>query len=252
MEKALIFNIQKFSLNDGPGIRTVVFFKGCPLRCRWCSNPESQRKDSDTSLLDTRFDAREMTVDDVYDICMKDLDFYLESGGGVTASGGEVTMQAEFAANLFGKLHAAGVNTAIESSAFCGKEKIRTLVSCTDYMFFDIKHWDDEKHKAGTGVSNERIVGNIREAVSSGGNVLLRIPVIPGYNNDESDAAEFSALIRHVGLSRVQLLPFHQFGESKYGKLGMEYVFKDMPALHDEDLQGLIKVFAENGIEAYI
>lgn len=252
MEKACIFNIQKFSLNDGPGIRTVVFFKGCPLRCAWCSNPESQRVESDTSLLSTRFDARVMTVKEVYDICMQDIDFYLESGGGVTASGGEATMHPGFVCELFTMLHESGVSTAIESSAFCSEDALEAVLKCTDYPHFDLKHWDDGRHIEGTGVSNGIILRNIKKAVSLGGNVLLRIPVIPGFNSSEEDAAGFSGRIRELGLSKVQLLPFHQFGESKYEKLGMDYKYSDTPALHQEDLTGMIRVFADNGIEAYI
>lgn len=252
MNKACIFNIQKFSLNDGPGIRTVVFFKGCPLRCAWCSNPESQRMESDTSVLSTRFDAREMSVDEVYDICMQDLDFYLESGGGVTAGGGEASLQADFVSALFRRLREAGVSTAIESCAYCSGEALEKILGCTDYLHFDLKHWDDARHIEGTGVSNARIIRNIKKAVASGGNVLLRIPVIPGFNDREGDADGFSDCIADIGLKRVQLLPFHQFGEDKYEKLGMDYRYKDVPALHREDLEQMIETFGKNGIEAYL
>lgn len=229
-----------------------MFFKGCPLRCAWCSNPESQRMESDTSLLSTRFDAREMSVEEVYDICMQDADFYLESGGGVTASGGEVSLQADFVAELFSRLHGAGINTAVESSAYCSEAALETLLGCTDYLHFDLKHWDDAMHLEGTGVSNIPVIRNIRKAVSSGGNVLLRIPVIPGFNDRDGDAEGFSRTICGLGLSRVQLLPFHQFGENKYEKLGLPYLYKDVPALHQEDLKAMIELFSQNGIEAYI
>ena len=252
MMKAHIFNIQKFSLNDGPGIRTVVFFKGCPLRCRWCSNPESQELSSDTSVLSTRFEAREMTVEDVYSICMQDYDFYMESGGGVTASGGEVMLQPAFAAELFRRLHEASVNTAIETSSFCREEAFDLLLPCTDHLMMDIKHWNEKKHMEGTGVSNTIILRNIKKAVDHGSDVLLRIPVIPGFNSSSSDAEGFSSLISGLGLNRVQLLPFHQFGENKYDKLGKEYSYKDVPALHNEDLSEMIRIFSENGIEAFI
>lgn len=252
MKKALIFNIQKFSLNDGPGIRTVVFFKGCPLRCRWCSNPESQDMDSDTSLLSTRFEAREMTVDEVLEICLQDKDFYDESGGGVTASGGEATVQSAFVSELFDRLHAYGVNTAMETSSFCDESAMDKLILRTDYFLMDIKHWDEEAHIRGTGVSCKRIHSNIKRAVAAGADVTLRIPVIPGYNSSTSDAAGFSELISGLGLSRVQLLPFHQFGESKYEKLGKEYSYRNVDALHESDMEELIAAFADKGIEAFL
>ena len=252
MMKAHIFNIQKFSLNDGPGIRTVVFFKGCPLRCRWCSNPESQELSSDTSLLSTRFEAGEMTVDEVYAVCMQDYDFYAESGGGVTGSGGEVTMQAPFAAELFSRLHASGVSTTVETSAFCSEEAIRRLIPCTDHFLMDVKHWDEHRHLQGTGVSNSVILRNIRMVVDAGCDVLPRIPVIPGFNDGCENADGFSAVLSELGLRRVQLLPFHQFGESKYEKLGKEYFYRNMPALHEENLTEMLREFEKNGIEAFL
>ena len=245
--KILIFNIQKFSLNDGPGIRTVVFFKGCPLRCRWCSNPESQQM-ANTGVLDGYC----RTVDEIVETCLQDNDFYLESGGGVTLSGGECTMQFDACLDLLASLRKKGISTAVETTGCCESEKFARLFPLVDLFLFDLKHHDEQRHIEGTGVSNSLCLANLRLALSAGAAVLPRIPVIPGFNDSPADAAGFSALLRQLGVSRVQLLPFHQFGESKYEKLGRDYAYKDAPALHAEDLEQYISRFKNSGIAAFI
>lgn len=245
--KILIFNIQKFSLNDGPGIRTVVFFKGCPLRCRWCSNPESQSM-ANTGVLDGYC----KTVDEIVSICLQDNDFYLESGGGVTLSGGECTMQFDACLELLTALKEAGISTALETTGYCESSGFSRLFPLTDLFLFDLKHHDEQKHIEGTGVSNSLCLANMQLALSAGAKVLPRIPVIPGFNDSPADADAFCALLKRLGAAQVQLLPFHQFGESKYEKLGRDYAYKDTPALHAEDLEQYISRFKNSGIAAFI
>ena len=293
----MIFNIQKFSLNDGPGIRTVVFFKGCPLKCTWCANPESQEprlqvlwdrqkcigchtcvKSCPTLavqckgtgiVIDHRrclgsgiciekcpahalkAEGERKSVDEIVRIVMQDEPFYEESGGGVTLSGGEATMQPEFAVALLKALKERGIHTAVETTGVASPAVFERIIAYVDLLLFDIKHWDEEKHKEKTGVSNLPILQNMKYAIDQGKNVLPRLPVIPGYNDSIEDAQGFVRRLNEVGTQRVQLLPFHQFGENKYHMLGKEYAHADVKALHPEDLQEFRQVFLDNGIEAF-
>lgn len=296
--KGIVFNIQKFSLHDGPGVRTNVFLKGCPLRCKWCANPESQLMkpqilyhakgcahcgrcaascpegaislDSGGNVLvdfakcrgcltcvrgcPNRALTREgeaKTVEEVLEVCMRDVDFYEESGGGVTLSGGEALAQPEFAKALLEALKARGIHTAIETTGFAPPEVFDDVTACADLLLFDMKHWDGEKHREGTGVDNALILENMGRAIASGKEVLPRLPVIPGYNDSLEDAAGFVRRLREVGAERVQLLSFHQFGENKYALLGKTYEYESVPALHREDLEDFRRVFLDAEVDAF-
>ena len=295
--RGLIFNIQKFSVNDGPGIRTNVFLKGCPLRCRWCANPESQLHrvqilwdnkkcvqchhclelcpEQAISLTGTQLkwnvsactgcqqcvnecpqhalsSAGEWkSVEEVLQVCLQDRDFYEESHGGVTLSGGEVLSSPDFAIALLTKLQQEGIHTAIETSGYAAESSFLSVIAHTDLLLFDMKHWQPQRHKEGTGVSNELPLANMRLAITHGKDVLPRIPVIPGYNDTLSDAAGFAQRLKDVGAARVQLLPFHQFGQNKYHLLGQDYAYSDTPALHPEELTGFQQVFLEHDIQAF-
>ena len=298
MQQATIFNIQKFSVNDGPGIRTTVFFKGCPLRCRWCSNPESQltkpqllwdeakcchcrtcvRTCDCTALTfeDGRIimhpqrcrhcdaclsscptgaltkEGRTVTTDEVVTECLKDLPFYEESGGGVTLSGGEALIWPDFCVELLEKLHSHGIHTAIETTGYASAETFRRVAKHLDYILMDMKHYDREKHIAGTGIGNNHILANMKWAIENGKDLLPRIPVIPGFNYSAEDARGFARCLKGVGASRAQLLPFHQFGEKKYRFLTREYAFSGIPNLHPEDLAEMVSVMKEEGIDAFV
>ena len=299
----MIFNIQKFSINDGPGIRTVVFFKGCPLKCTWCANPESQeprlqimwdekkclhcntcvmscptlavknvdgkikvdhKRCSGAGVCSERgiciekcpahalkAEGERKTVDEIMQVVMQDLPFYEESGGGVTLSGGEATMQPEFAIELLKALKAKNIHTAIETTGFASPAIFQRVIEYLDLLLFDIKHWNEAKHKEKTDVSNVPILKNMKYAIEAGKEVLPRLPVIPDYNNSLDDARGFVQRLKEVGAKRVQLLPFHQFGENKYHMLGRDYAFTDVKALHPEDLRDFQQIFIDNGIEAF-
>jgi len=249
MAEAVIFNVQKFSVNDGPGVRTTVFFKGCPLRCKWCANPESQRREIEE--MDGKAQGRWRSVEDVYRECMQDEDFYLESGGGVTLSGGEVLLWPDFAAELLSRLRASGVHTALETTGFASRPKFLRVIGGADLLLFDMKHFDNERHRAGTGVRAEIIWGNLAETVRLGKYILPRIPVIPGFNDALSDARGFAARLKSLGLSKAQLLPFHQLGERKYELLGREYALAGLKGLREEDLADFCRAMRDEGIDAF-
>lgn len=250
-----IFNIQKFSIHDGPGIRTAVFMKGCPLRCAWCSNPESQ--DPRIQVRQARageaesVEGRIYSVDEVVKVCLQDLPFYQESGGGVTLSGGEALMHHRFALELLRRLGAEGIHTAIETSGHVAPRIFRDALSRLDLLLLDVKHYDSDRHEAWTGVRNDLILGNLAIALDSGIEMLVRIPVIPGFNDATDDAQGVCDLLRPLGVDRVQLLPFHQFGERKYELWAHSYAMADVPALHEGDLTAYRGLFLRNGIDAF-
>ena len=246
---ACIFNIQKYSIHDGPGIRTVVFFKGCPLRCLWCSNPESQY--GKPQMADTMF-GKYQTLNYIMKEIMKDKDFYEESKGGVTLSGGEVLQQHEFAIALLKLLKKQGIHTACETTGYSEPEIFKAFIENIDLLLFDIKHYDSKKHYAATRVYNEKIIFNLKTAINQGKEVIIRIPVIPGINNSLEDAQGFCDLLKEVGAKKVNLLPFHQFGQKKYSLLNKEYKFEDIPQLHEEDLQEYKNVFLKNGLDCVV
>lgn len=252
-----IFDIQKFSLHDGPGIRTVVFLKGCPMGCAWCSNPNS-RKLQVLQLRDAEdpkvfaADSRDYALDEVIRVCLQDLPFYQESGGGVTLSGGEALVQHRFTTALLQHLRAAGVHTAIETTGYAAPAIFQRVLDQVDLLIIDVKHHDPELHRQWTTVGNGLPLRNLATAVAAGGPMLVRIPVIPGVNNSLQDAAAFAALLGPLGVSEVQLLPFHQFGERKYELLGWEYRMDGVPALHEEDLVEFQQVMTDRGVRAYV
>jgi pyruvate formate lyase activating enzyme len=184
-------------------------------------------------------------VEEVLEQILKDRAFYEESGGGVTLSGGEVLAQHDFAEALLDALGEAGIHRAIESSGFAPAALFKRIIARTELILFDIKHHDPDRHQEGTGVSNKVILDNFRAALASGRAVLPRIPVIPGYNDRLSDAAAFGELLVSLGVRELELLPFHQFGQNKYGMLGLDYGLEKTKALHPEDL-GQYKTILEN------
>lgn len=297
MQTGVIFNIQKFSINDGPGIRTVVFFKGCPLHCKWCANPESQLAKiqilwdkkkclhchhcleiclqkaislkNDNIFIDTNkctlckqcintcpqkaltSEGEIKTVQQVLDIVLQDEVFYEESDGGITLSGGEFLMQTQFAKELLIAAKEKNLHTCCETTGFCTPEKFQHIIQYIDYILFDLKHWNSQKHLEGTGVDNKLILTNMKYAISTGKKVLPRIPVIPKFNDSLEDAKKFCNILHDVGSNQCQLLPFHQFGENKYYLLNKKYAYENQPALHHEDLQDYLQIFLDNDIHAF-
>ena len=222
-----IFDIQRYSLHDGPGIRTIVFLKGCFLRCRWCCNPESQAYEIEKVTIDgkPKIYGRDVTVGEVMDEVMKDASYYRRSGGGLTLSGGECLGQPDFAAALLEAAHEMGITTAIESTAFAPFETIEKLLPHLDYYLMDIKHLNSAKHEEFTGRPNELILENAKRlAARLGSRLVIRVPVVPTFNATE---AEILAIARFAdslsGVERIHLLPYHRLGMDKYARLGREY-----------------------------
>ena len=225
--KGRIFDIQRYSIHDGKGIRTIVFLKGCVLRCKWCCNPESQEYQIQTMMVQgkPKIIGRDVTVEEVMETVVKDEPYYRRSGGGLTLSGGESLCQAEFARDLLHAAKARGMNTAMESMAGLPYEKIEMLLPYLDNYLMDIKHIDPEKHKRFTERSNELMLENARKVAESGQTRLdIRVPVIPTFNDKPEEIRAIAQFADKLpGVKKIHLLPYHRLGQDKYTGLGRDY-----------------------------
>lgn len=247
MLTATIFNIQKFSIHDGAGIRTDVFFQGCNLRCQWCSNPESQPIEP---LPGEK--TRDYTVDELMRELVKDKPFYVTSGGGITLTGGEALLWPDFVCSLCDALHAEGIHVALETAACVPQATFLRVLERVDFAYIDLKHASDSKHRAGTGVGNALVLGNIAAALKTSTPIVVRIPVIPGYNDSPEDQALFAQTLTKLGVKEVQLLPFHQLGESKYQRLNQPYAYTGTKQLHEADVAAFADALTRAGLSVQI
>lgn len=242
-----IFDIQKFSVHDGPGVRTIVFLKGCVLRCRWCCNPESQHYKIEEMVTGgkTKVIGRDVTVREVMEEVLKDSVYYRVSGGGLTLSGGECLCQPEFATALLRATHENGFNTAIESTACASIDVIRQLLPHLDHYLMDIKHINAEKHKEFTGRDNALILENAKIIAKEAKHLIVRVPVIPTFNDTPEEIgaiAKFASQIIPGG--EINLLPYHRLGSDKYKGLGREYTLQHIVPPTNEKME-ILKAEAE-------
>lgn len=250
-----IFDIQKFSVHDGPGIRTIVFFKGCALRCKWCCNPESQKFEFQTMLQNGKKKkiGRDVTVAEVLSIVKQDVPYYRRSGGGMTLSGGEMLCQNDFAYALLRSAKKDAINTAVETTGFAPFEKIQNLLPYIDTVLMDIKHTDSLKHKAFTTQPNELILENAVKIAENANKLIIRVPVIPTFNDTEAEIASIAKFASSLkGVDEINLLPYHNFGRDKYVGLGREYLMGDIPSPTEEHMQKLKTVAEGFGLKCKI
>lgn len=240
-----IFDIQRYSIHDGAGIRTIVFLKGCVLRCRWCCNPESQRYQIEQMTVagKTKIIGRDVTVEEVMEIVEKDRPYYRQSGGGMTLSGGESLCQPEFARALLKAAKEEGLTTAMESMGCAEYTVIDSILEYLDCYLMDIKHTDSEKHRQFTGRSNELMLENARRIAASGKTeLIIRVPVIPTFNATEREIAEIAAFADSLpGVKKLHLLPYHRLGQDKYAGLGREYTMSDIVPMEQSYVEKLLK-----------
>ena len=253
--KGRIFDIQRFSVHDGPGIRTIVFLKGCFLRCKWCCNPESQNHQIEQMSIGGKFKimGRDVTVEEVMDVVERDRAYYRRSGGGMTLSGGECLYQSDFSAALLRAAKESGINTAVESTACASYDKIQKLIPYLDWYLMDIKNINSDKHKRFTGVPNELILENAKKIARDAKNLVIRVPVIPTFNDTEEeirDIAKFAASLPNV--SKIHLLPYHRLGADKYKGLGREYIMGDAPLIPREKMEVFKYIAESEGLDCMI
>jgi len=239
----VIFDIDHFAVHDGPGIRSVVYFKGCPLRCIWCHSPESLAREPEPVYIKAkckscttcsgakciyeaqRICGRHVSMQDIIDELLPQRAFFESSGGGVTLSGGEPLFQPEFIAALLRKLHAEGIHTIIETSMMCDPGIIRDIYQYVNIFYCDMKVIDPIKHKQYTGCDNSMIISNIEllAKLKNKTDIVIRIPLIPDYTDAASDVSEIYQFARELGLSNIHLLPYNPSAPAKYEWLSMTY-----------------------------
>ncbi len=286
-----IVDIKRFAIHDGPGIRTTVFLKGCPLHCLWCHNPESIGPKPEIGLIEGKckkcgscidvcpenalsldngsiqldrerctscgecvkscyhgaleYYGKNMTQEEVAVAALEDEIFYKTSGGGVTVSGGEPLLQADFCRCLFERLKGAGIHCAIDTCGFVHWDAIAKVLQMTDLFLFDLKHIDSEKHKKATGVPNELILGNLRCLSETDKPIEIRMPVIPTINDSDRDIIDAGKFLSELNnIAAVRLLPYHALARSKYKAIGRKDTMPevDSPTMEKmEHIAGLLK-----------
>ncbi|MBY5946609.1 [formate-C-acetyltransferase]-activating enzyme [Photobacterium rosenbergii] len=256
---ARIFNIQRYSLHDGSGIRTVVFFKGCPLSCPWCANPESRshqttymrRMAKCLECEECEMDVDEcpsgaweqvgtdMTLDEVLAQVAKDDVFFDTSQGGITLSGGEVLNQPHFAIELLTRLKQLGYRTAVETSGHGSTTQLLRIGQLCDEVLFDFKIMDKERAKQVAGLNLDKVLENFTRLVEQGVHVVPRLPLIPGYTLDLLNIDKVIWFLKPFDVEEIHLLPFHQYGANKYQTLGMEYLMKDVAVPTQSEVEAI-------------
>lgn len=248
--KGRIFDIQRYSIHDGHGIRTIVFLKGCVLRCRWCCNPESQEFGIQTMMVQgkPKIIGRDVTVKEVMDTVIKDRAYYRRSGGGMTLSGGESLCQPEFARDLLHAAKASGITTAMESMGCAKYEVIESYLPYLDQYLLDIKHMNSQKHKEFCGRSNELMLENARRIAESGMTELsIRVPVIPTFNDTPDEIRDIAMYADKLpGVKKIHLLPYHRLGQDKYEGLGREYLMKEILPPDNEHMHMLKRIVQQS------
>ena len=293
-EVGLIFEIKRFAVHDGPGIRTTVFFKGCPLRCVWCHNPEGLSSRRELSYLEHkcinchscvgvcpngahwvddkgvhRFQrekctscgacvgaclascltlyGREASVEELMEKLLEDKEFYECSDGGITISGGECLMQADFCAKLLAKLKEKGIHTAVDTCGFVPQAALHKVLPYTDLFLYDLKAAEEGVHRSCTGQSNASILENLRYLSSLGKPIEIRIPFVPGYNDGQmEEMARLLAPLSSVTGARV--LPYHNYAQTKYASLGLEHRLPErLPT--EEELERAKEILRSHGVK---
>jgi pyruvate formate lyase activating enzyme len=287
-----VFDVQRYSLHNGPGIRTTVFLKGCPARCLWCHNPESQAFGPELVRIESRcascgtcvsvcphgapppgsslctacgacveacpacarqLAGREMSVAEVMAEVVKDRVFYEESAGGATFSGGEPLAQLAFLTALLEACRAEGITTAVDTCGFAAREALLRLVPLVDLFLFDVKLLDDARHREWTGLPVAPILENLRALVAAGAAVRARIPLVPGHTDAEPDLRASAALLASLpGLQGVDLIPFHRTAAAKARRLGRDYPLQSVPPPPPERMELLAGLFRERGLAVSI
>ncbi|MFX1570184.1 MAG: glycyl-radical enzyme activating protein [Promethearchaeota archaeon] len=292
--KGIIFDIQNYAIYDGPGIRTLIFLKGCPLKCVWCQNPESQKLTPQISYFEEKcvkcatcinacpnnalqlhknkivrneelcttcgtcvevcpnqvmeMVGKEILVEELVEIVIRDKPFFDNSGGGVTISGGEPTMQIRFLLEILKILKEKGIHTAIETCGYFNDDILEELTKYVDLFLFDIKHIDSLTHKEYTGVANDKILANFSALYLKIGNerIIPRIPVIPGVNTDEDTIRSIASFLNNLNYNGpIHLMPYNKLAKTKYEKVGMGNLYRDMDELSEEDLQNITRIFQQ-------
>jgi pyruvate formate lyase activating enzyme len=255
----IIFDIKRFSVNDGPGIRTTVFFKGCPLTCWWCHNPEGRSCDIESVAVVRKLDGKEfmkrdavgkrVTVEEVLRELEKETVFHETSGGGVTFSGGEPLFQPDFLASLASECRSRNIHTCLDTSGYCDPKLFRSFIPMFDLFLFDIKILDRQKHIQYMGCPNDNILENLLQLDRSGCNYIVRVPLIPGVNDDRESIGSLRDYLQQLDyrLKEIHFLPYHAMAKQKLKNLGMEDKMVNAGHVNESELHKLVTEFEQAG-----
>lgn len=235
-----IHSIETCGTVDGPGIRYVVFMQGCPLRCAYCHNPDTWDYSG----------GKEVSTDEIFNDAIRYVPYMKASGGGVTLTGGEPTLQPEFCEDLFKKLKASGIHTALDTSGYVNIDKVKGLVKYTDLFLLDIKHIDDEGHKKLTGASNRKTLEFAKYLSDEGKKMWIRHVIVPGITDDMEEIkklADFVSSLKNV--DRVEILPYHKMGVYKYEALGIPYSLKGINPPDTSKIEEIKEEFRKRDIK---
>ena len=254
-----IFRIKKYALHDGPGIRTTIFFKGCPLNCWWCHNPEGLRACPESmdplpgKKVQKKTIGKAVTLEEVLLEIEKDTIFYDESGGGVTFSGGEPLMQPAFLDALVDACHAWDIHTTLDTTGYAPPDVFYPVASKCDLVLYDLKIMDDERHLKFTGVSNELILKNLQSIAGNGQQIKIRFPLIPGATDDIGNVQQVARFVESLGtVIQVDVLPYHRTAEGKYQRLGMSNRMQHVAPLTDEQVHTIKHELETYGLQVNI
>lgn len=253
--KGRIFDIQRYSIHDGGGIRTIVFIKGCPLRCKWCCNPEGQHYNVEKMTLGgkEKIVGQDVTVGEIIDIVERDRIYYRRSGGGLTLSGGESLTQPDFAVALLKTAKERGINTAMESTGFADFSVISRYLPYLDLYLMDIKHMNSAKHKEFTSQPNELILENAKKITDAGARLIVRTPVIPTFNATKEEIGEIAKFASSLkGVTQMHILPYHRIGTDKYKGLNRDYSLTGIEPPSKELMNELLEVVNSYGLKGQI
>lgn len=262
--KGLIFDIRHYAVHDGPGIRTTVFLKGCPLACHWCHNPESRTVSSQPIITRRRIGEKVFEETETVGVILTPLEvvmeaeksrlFFDESGGGITFSGGEPLLQADFLAETLTLCRQREIHTTVDTCGYAPKEILRGIAGLTDLFLYDLKLMDDKKHKTYTGVSNHLIIDNLHLLVAMGKKIWLRMPVIPGVNDTDNEIKKIMTLLSELypAVSSLYLLPYHAAALSKYQRMGISTEDYSFNPPHLIELETLKLKFSQTGFTVKI
>lgn len=261
--QAIVFDIKRYAVHDGPGIRTSIFFKGCPLRCLWCHNPESYKAGIETICQNKRLGdievADETEIGKIYclDQLVSEIEndqlFFDESGGGVTFSGGEPLMQIDFLEAILKACKEREIHTALDSTAYAPKDKIDRIIDNVDLFLLDLKHMLDTNHLEHTGVSNKLILDNLMYLSEKGKQIIIRFPMIPGFNDSHENINLMLDFLNELPKKpEFHILPYHRTGQDKFRRFGIESSMPDTPSLLEEDTQWVQQIFRTAGYKVKV
>lgn len=264
MSTVVYFDIKRFAVHDGPGIRTTLFLKGCPLRCWWCHNPESQSPEPFTMTVERKLNGKSIPaprtygerakVDDLMEILLKDQPYYEESEGGVTFSGGEPLMQPEGLLELLIRSKEHGLHTTIDTCGFAPRSVVERILPLTDLFLYDLKNMDPELHRKTTGVDNKLIISNADYLLENGARLIFRIPVVPGINSSEPETGRMIRFLeeRKEHLTEVHLLPYHRIADHKYLKMKLKREMPDVAEPGEAFMQEMKSAYGKTGLKVLI